>query len=319
MERLSQGIESAVADGSWRPVKFGRHGHPLTHIFFADDLVLFCEASIAQIQTVLNVLKDFCVCSGQKINKAKTAFCVSKNVQADLVDRIRSLTGFRVTENLGHYLGIPVLHSRMGAHFFRGLEEKVRNRLSSWKANTFSLAGRVTLVKSVIMAIPSYTMQMLVIPAGTCDRIEAMCRNLIWGDSASAKKVHLIHFHKFCQPKDFGGIGLKRLRSSNLAYMAKLCWRFIHEPNAIWVRVLSGKSNFRDGQPVCQSNSSVIWKAICRQWKFIHENVRWSIGDGSTARFWFDHWLGDQPLILQAISVPEDVVNWRVREACEVD
>lgn len=45
MERLSHLIEQAVREGLWRGISLSRTGPELSHLFFADDLVLFAEAS----------------------------------------------------------------------------------------------------------------------------------------------------------------------------------------------------------------------------------------------------------------------------------
>lgn len=45
MEKLSQSIQETVNQGSWKPIKLGRRGIPLSHLFFADDLILFSHSS----------------------------------------------------------------------------------------------------------------------------------------------------------------------------------------------------------------------------------------------------------------------------------
>lgn len=37
----------------------GKGGPPISHLFFADDLVLFSEASIDQISLINDILEDF--------------------------------------------------------------------------------------------------------------------------------------------------------------------------------------------------------------------------------------------------------------------
>lgn len=47
MEVLGQSIQQAVDQNVWQPVRLARQGPTLSHIFFADDLLLFGEASFS--------------------------------------------------------------------------------------------------------------------------------------------------------------------------------------------------------------------------------------------------------------------------------
>lgn len=51
---------------------------------------------------------------------------------------------------------------------------KLANRLASWKLKALSLAGRTVLIKTVAMAIPSYTMQTTLLPSGLCVMLDGM-------------------------------------------------------------------------------------------------------------------------------------------------
>jgi hypothetical protein len=45
MESLSQVIIKEVDDGHWNPVRLSKNGPPLSHLFFADDVLLFTKAT----------------------------------------------------------------------------------------------------------------------------------------------------------------------------------------------------------------------------------------------------------------------------------
>ena len=66
MERLNHVIYEAVENGAWKPIQLSRTGPNLSHIFFADDLILFTKASVDQIKTMMKCLEIFCSMSGQK-------------------------------------------------------------------------------------------------------------------------------------------------------------------------------------------------------------------------------------------------------------
>jgi len=84
MERLCHQIEFSVANKEWKPIRLSRGGPSLSHVCFADDLILFAEASLSQIRVVCKVLERFCEASGQKVSLAKSLIFFSDNVHRDL-------------------------------------------------------------------------------------------------------------------------------------------------------------------------------------------------------------------------------------------
>lgn len=81
---------------------------------------------------------------------------------------------------------------RVNKNTFNFVINKVNQRLSSWKARTLSLVGRVTLTKFVLQALPTYVIQYCIIPKGVCDDIDKICRSFIWGEENGQRKFHSI-------------------------------------------------------------------------------------------------------------------------------
>ncbi|KAG8385188.1 hypothetical protein BUALT_Bualt03G0015900 [Buddleja alternifolia] len=75
--------------------------------------------------------------------------------------------GFGCTDDLGKYLGVPIFHDRVSLGSYRSLIDRVQARLFPWKAKLLNLTGRVTLIKSVMAALPIHTMQSAWLPQGT--------------------------------------------------------------------------------------------------------------------------------------------------------
>ncbi|MCI19046.1 putative ribonuclease H protein, partial [Trifolium medium] len=63
------------------------------------------------------------------------------------------MSGFRETDQLGKYLGVPLTGRAPRREDFQYIIDQVQNKLASWKAHLLSFAGRVTLAKSVMEAI----------------------------------------------------------------------------------------------------------------------------------------------------------------------
>ncbi|XP_025635616.1 uncharacterized protein [Arachis hypogaea] len=294
IERLSQLVNAAVDHGFWKPIKLNRDGPKLSHLCFADDLILFAEANLQQVDIIKKCLKAFCDSSGQKISNEKTRVYFSKNVGNQVRIEISEALEFARTDNLGKYLGVPLLHSKVSKHTFNDIINKLNSRLNSWKASSLSFAGRTTLVKSVLSSIPLYTMQTALLLVSTCNVIDRKCRSFLWGDTDQSKKNHLMNWDKVCQPKKAGGLGIRHASKMNHTFMMKAGWGLVEKRDSLWATVL--RSKYKAGKDIIPNverkpNSSNMWKGICKSWPDVKQNHIWRIGDGSVIKFWQHNWV----------------------------
>lgn len=160
--------------------------------FFADDIVLFAEASTEQAHVIRNCVDRFCRASGQKISLQKSRAYFSGNMKEDEKTEVSTALGMEFTTDLGMYLGMPTLTSRVTKATFGYLCEKIDRRLTGWKTKYLSLAGRITLAKSTVSTMAFYSMQTAKIPKGVCDDIDRKTRKFIWGGDEEHKRVHLL-------------------------------------------------------------------------------------------------------------------------------
>ncbi|CAA0806859.1 Uncharacterized mitochondrial protein AtMg01250 [Striga hermonthica] len=138
IERLAHAIQNAVHEEKWKPISVGRGRVQIPYLLFADDLLLFLEASVDQ--------------------EGRT-----------LLD----LMGFTMVEDLGTYLGVPIIHGRTKNNTYERIIERAEKRLSGWKANSLSVAGRVVLNQSVVSSLPYFTMQSVRLPNSICEGLES--------------------------------------------------------------------------------------------------------------------------------------------------
>lgn len=81
-ELLSRIIYKVEADGLFDGVKLARLALPITHLAFADDMILFCRATFEEVRNIKRCLELYCGWSGQGINLSKSGVFFSKNVRA---------------------------------------------------------------------------------------------------------------------------------------------------------------------------------------------------------------------------------------------
>ena len=76
MEVLGFLISRRCEENLWHPVRASRGGQTFSHLFFADDLVLFAKVDLRNCTSVRETLDTFCELSGQKVslNKSKVYF-----------------------------------------------------------------------------------------------------------------------------------------------------------------------------------------------------------------------------------------------------
>jgi hypothetical protein len=75
------------------------------------------------------------------------------------------------------YLGMPTQLGRSKQEVFNFILDKIWKKLKGWKEKNLSFAGRSTLIKAVIQAIPTYVMSCFMLPKGQCHQIERLACN----------------------------------------------------------------------------------------------------------------------------------------------
>lgn len=80
IKKLSYMINESVHRKKWSPLKFCQSGPAVSHLFFADDLILMGKATKANTKEIHRVLDVFCQNSGLKLSppKSKVFFCFSR-------------------------------------------------------------------------------------------------------------------------------------------------------------------------------------------------------------------------------------------------
>jgi hypothetical protein len=241
MEFLGALIDSKCALGDWTKVKASRGGPGFSHVFFADDLLLFAKANDRNCAAIADVLDVFCSMSGQKVSHTKSKIFFSLNVSALTKHSICDSLGFLPTDFLGKYLGFPILHKRQASSDFHIITERVQAKLAGWKSRLLSPAGKLVLIKSVVTPIPKYVMQCMSVPIKVCNSIDRLCRDFLWGSTEEKRKLHLVSWQKVTVHKNLGGLGIFSMRDRNKALLAKLCWRISTDHESPWAQMLAKK------------------------------------------------------------------------------
>ena len=172
MEFLSQLIQEKCEAKVWCPVKASRSGPSLSHLFFANDLVLLAKANADNCNAIKEALYTFCRCSKQTVSDSKSRVYFSSNIDLDDREAFSDILSFHQMECLGKYLGFPIKHQGNNNQDFGFFLDRVKSKLAGWKANLLSMAGRAVLIQASSSAIPAYIMQSNLLPSKVLDGID---------------------------------------------------------------------------------------------------------------------------------------------------
>ena len=108
-EGLSSMLRKATKNGELHGITLCRGGVKLSHLLFADDSLLFCEAIPGECHCLLDILAKYEAASRQAINHQKTSLFFSQNTRHEVREEIRGLMGAQIMTGCEKYLGLQMV------------------------------------------------------------------------------------------------------------------------------------------------------------------------------------------------------------------
>ncbi|CAJ2645555.1 unnamed protein product [Trifolium pratense] len=238
-EVLSRSITKLVEDGSLQLIPGTRGNFVPSHILYADDVMIFCRATLANINILKGLFQRYGEASGQIINPSKSTFYVG-SISATRTNRIADMLGFSIGTLPFIYLGVPIFKGKPKACHLQPIADRIKAKLAAWKASLLSIAGRVQIVKSIIHGMLIYSFMIYAWPISLLKDVDRWIRNFIWSGNVDQRKLVNVAWDKVCTPTNEGGLGLRSLRHINEAANLKLCWELFTSSNH-WVSLLRAR------------------------------------------------------------------------------
>ncbi|XP_019171157.1 PREDICTED: uncharacterized protein LOC109166713 [Ipomoea nil] len=210
-EGLSVLLQQAQDRGLIHGCRVARGAPPISHLFFADDILLFFNANMPETYEIKHCLSLYESLSCQKVNYHKSNVCYSRNTGQYDKDMLEQILGVTQAPNFGKYLGLPSFVGRNKMAVFAYIEDKIRQRIGSWNKKLLSQAA-----------------------------IERAMNRYWWG-TGTDRGIHWKAWDKLCIPKKHGGLGFKDLRAFNLAMLGKQAWRLLTNTDSLVARVYKAR------------------------------------------------------------------------------
>ncbi|GKU92629.1 hypothetical protein SLEP1_g6336 [Rubroshorea leprosula] len=233
MEILSRMLNKAATEGQLAY-------HPkcakvkLTHLCFADYLIIFTDGRASSLAAIDDTLKSFYSVSGLKVNYAKSElFCCG--IPTDEVQHFTSVYGFKIGTLPVRCLGVPLITGRLTGKDLKPLVSKITDKMNSWTSKHLSFAGRLQLISSVIQGVTTFWCSTFILPKKVIKEIERLCNAFLWNNSTDSAKGAKVCWQSVCFPKQEGGLGLKSLSHWNMACILRFIWMIFAKAGSIWV------------------------------------------------------------------------------------
>ncbi|XP_011622423.1 uncharacterized protein LOC105420459 [Amborella trichopoda] len=149
------------------------------HLQYADDTLVFLEASFREVDTLKLFLHCFQKATRFKVNTLKSRMVGVGLTTAQVRDLVPGWD-CQVEDLPTSYLGLPLVLGKPKKRHWSTITDKVDRRLAGWQGRFLTMAGRATLIQATLANSPIYLMSILHMPALVANRLNELMRNLLW-------------------------------------------------------------------------------------------------------------------------------------------
>lgn len=254
MENFTRSVEEKVQEGKLKLFKC-RGCMAISHLAYADDLLLFCKATRTSLLAIKDSFKEFLDSTGLHISptKSRVFFSGGTRDKASLAAEL----GFEEDTFPTRYLGMPLAPKVLSTRDCGRLLEVLENMMARWKAKLLSYAGRVQLINWGIMGNFMFWSASCRLPREVLVRIRSKVYNFIWDGRRD------VAWAKMALPKREGGLGLRGFSDVARAAVVKRTWRIWHDMDSIWASWMRARYVGSTTLEQCGKRSGIDSAAWC--------------------------------------------------------
>ncbi|GFY85594.1 hypothetical protein Acr_04g0003320 [Actinidia rufa] len=161
----------------------------ITHLAFADDLMLFSRGDVESVQLLMNKMRRFGDYSGLRVSMEKSNLYAS-GIPRDDLEAIKAISGFSEGRFPFRYLGLLVASTKLTIAQFHSFTDKIAGYLNAWAGMKLSYAGRCELIRFILQGMECFWLASLQSLLGL-EKDSSRC-------AVGTKMEHWVFDGKFC-------------------------------------------------------------------------------------------------------------------------
>jgi hypothetical protein len=148
-------------------VRVGVHAPWVSHLLFADDYLVFTQASERGGLRLADILRSYQEGSDHMVNISKSAIFFSANCDNATKAEMKQSTGIGTEALCEKYLGLPTAVGQSTTEAFEPIPAKIRGLMGGCSEKLLSGAAKEVLIKSVAQATAVYPMNCFLLSSRT--------------------------------------------------------------------------------------------------------------------------------------------------------
>ncbi|XP_058747051.1 uncharacterized protein LOC131620044 [Vicia villosa] len=186
----------------------------ITHLSFADDVLMFCRGDFDSVETMMKGLNTFADTIGLIVNPRKCKVFFG-GVDEDTKRRISALTSYDE--------GMLPFRQNSTCHNYYHCYGTILDALSSPPQGCHKEDRW-------------HWMHCLPLPKAVIKKIDGICRSFVWTGKAIVSKKSPIAWESVCKPKNMRGMNIFNLYLGNDITLLKCLWNLSLKADNLWVK-----------------------------------------------------------------------------------
>ncbi|XP_074347377.1 uncharacterized protein LOC141686227 [Apium graveolens] len=140
------------------------------------------------------------------------------------------------------YLCLPNILGRKKSVILGYLKDRACSQVNKWNGKCISSSGKEVLIKTTAQALPTYAMNVFLLPQDITNHIEKTLASYWWKTSQNNNsRLNWMSWERMTRHKSSGGMGFRDFRDFNIAMLGKQGWRFASNPGSLVTRVYKAR------------------------------------------------------------------------------